>query len=286
MDLSKAFDSLSHDILLNKLTYYGVKNSANDLLRSYLSNRKQYVQIDDISSSIVSINTGVPQGSILGPLLFNICINDIIMSSDSGSSTTFCSKRLMNQLKLQGSKTTYELQTLHGSKKQCTEVVSLHMSSTDGLKCLDMNNVVVVDNIPVERSHLPDVSNYPHLKDLTFSEATQVDILIGQDNSAALIPLDVRRGHVKAPFAILTMMGWSLNGCAPVSVPSHRVTSYVTSAIILDEGVHQQCEDGETGVAQGTLDVSNYQQAFILDDESLPHSPGKKPVSVMLTIRS
>ena len=201
---------------------------------------------------------------------------------DSGSSTTFCSKRLMNQLKLQGSKTTYELQTLHGSKKQCTEVVSLHMSSTDGLKCLDMNNVVVVDNIPVERSHLPDVSNYPHLKDLTFSEATQVDILIGQDNSAALIPLDVRRGHVKAPFAILTMMGWSLNGCAPVSVPSHRVTSYVTSAIILDEGVHKQCEDGETGVAQGTLDVSNYQQAFILDDESLPHSPGKKPVSVML----
>ena len=69
-------------ILLNKLTYYGVKNSANDLLRSYLSNRKQYVQIDDISSSIVSINTGVPQGSILGPLLFNICINDSIMSSD------------------------------------------------------------------------------------------------------------------------------------------------------------------------------------------------------------
>ena len=87
---------------------------------------------------------------------------------DSGSSTTFCSKRLMNELKLQGSKTTYELQTLHGSKKQCTEVVSLHMSSTDGLKCLDMNNVVVVDDIPVERSHLPDLSNYHHLKDLTF----------------------------------------------------------------------------------------------------------------------
>ena len=82
MDLSKAFDSLSHDILLNKLAYYGVKNLANNLLRSYLSNRKQYVQIDDINFSIVSINPGVPQGSILGPLLFNICINDIIMSSD------------------------------------------------------------------------------------------------------------------------------------------------------------------------------------------------------------
>ena len=60
MDLSKAFDSLSHDILLNKLTYYGVKNSTTDLLRSYLPNRKQYVQIDAISSAIVSINTGMP----------------------------------------------------------------------------------------------------------------------------------------------------------------------------------------------------------------------------------
>ena len=70
--------------------------------------------------------------------------------------------------------------------------------------------------------------------------------------------------------------------CAPVSVPSHRVISYVTSTIILDEGAHQQCEDGETDVAHGTLDVSNYLQAVILDDESLPHSPGKKPVSVML----
>ena len=59
-----------------------LQNSAITLLRSYLSNRKQYVQIDDVSSSMLSINTGVPQGSIVGPLLFNILINDIIMSSD------------------------------------------------------------------------------------------------------------------------------------------------------------------------------------------------------------
>ena len=82
MDLSKAFDSLNHNILLQKLTYYGIRNSAITLLKSYLSNRKQYVQIDDVSSSMLSINTGVPQGSIVGPLLFNILINDIIMSSD------------------------------------------------------------------------------------------------------------------------------------------------------------------------------------------------------------
>ena len=58
-DLSKAFDSLSHDILLNKLTNYTTM--------SYLSNCKQFVQIDDISFSIVLINTGVPQGLFVGP---------------------------------------------------------------------------------------------------------------------------------------------------------------------------------------------------------------------------
>ena len=82
MDLSKAFDSLNYNILLQKLTYYGIRNSAITLLKSYLSNCKQYVQIDDVSSSMLSIYTGVPQGSIVGPLLFNILINDIIMSSD------------------------------------------------------------------------------------------------------------------------------------------------------------------------------------------------------------
>ena len=82
MDLSKAFDSLNHNILLQKLTYYGFRNSAITLLKSDLSNRKQYVQIDNVSSSMLSFNTGVPQGSIVGHLLFNILINDIIMSSD------------------------------------------------------------------------------------------------------------------------------------------------------------------------------------------------------------
>ena len=62
MDLSKAFDSLNHNILLHKLAYYGIRKSAITLLRSYLSNRKQYVQIDEVSSSMLSINTGVSQG--------------------------------------------------------------------------------------------------------------------------------------------------------------------------------------------------------------------------------
>ena len=61
IDLSKAFDSLQHDILLEKLAHYGLTNQAIALLKSYLSNRKQYVQLSDVRSSVRSISVGVSQ---------------------------------------------------------------------------------------------------------------------------------------------------------------------------------------------------------------------------------
>ncbi len=81
IDLSKAFDTLNHSILLHKLQYYGFCGSAHDLMKSYLSNRKQYVDMDGTTSDCLSISIGVPQGSILGPLLFLIYMNDIANSS-------------------------------------------------------------------------------------------------------------------------------------------------------------------------------------------------------------
>ena len=77
LDLSKAFDTLDHDILLKKLQYYGIRGLECNWFQSYLSNRMQYVDIDSIASQHKPINTGVPQGSILGPLLFIIYMNDI-----------------------------------------------------------------------------------------------------------------------------------------------------------------------------------------------------------------
>ena len=78
IDFRKAFDTVNHNKLINKISKYGISQKLANLLKSYLTNRKQQTIVNGAKSALQNVDYGVPQGSILGPQLFTLCINDIV----------------------------------------------------------------------------------------------------------------------------------------------------------------------------------------------------------------
>ena len=106
LDLSKAFDTIDHKMLLHKLEFYGVRGLALNWFQSYLTYRKQYVlYYNNVQSQTLAITCGVPQGSVLGPLFFLVYVNDIAnclthskLISFADDTTVFFSSKCINDL--------------------------------------------------------------------------------------------------------------------------------------------------------------------------------------------
>ena len=177
MDLSKAFDTLNHNLLLAKLNAYGFSNNSLLFIQSYLNNRYQRTNINNVFSSWLKIISGVPQGSILGPLLFNIFINDLFYFIDNDychicnyadDNSLYTIDKNAENIKTILAKNFKQLTTWFYENFMVLNPEKCHFMCLGSKK--DELNSIVLDNITLPASHLETLLGIEIDDKLTFTK--------------------------------------------------------------------------------------------------------------------
>ena len=262
-----------------------VNCSADIVSKKCHLNHSTYIHVDDvIVNKDVDVNTVTPvdiltnsSGTTLasnsaddtpsGDYTFMPTVSVVVNESynthallDSGSTNSFITSDAVKCLGLSGKTVNYRHSTVDTlCMTTSTKVVSFILYSLDGSKSLTMSNVFVVEEVPYTYSPCRDLSAYPHLSDIPISPVhppAKVDLLIGQDNSEALVPLQVLRGNPGDPFAVLTKFGYSLNGVVPGSSPDCVVSNFVHTPIDAKVEVLSDIADVQVGSTLKSLSIS------------------------------
>ena len=152
IDLEKAFDTVNHNILCEKLNYYGLRGNVNKLIQSYLSNRWQYVSINGFDSDCRNLSCGVPQGSPLGPLLFLVYINDFRFCLNETETGHFADDTfiLCNSKKAKTIETIVNTELKRASSGLRLNKLSLNRDKTELIFFHSRRNTLNHDNISIK----------------------------------------------------------------------------------------------------------------------------------------
>ena len=177
LDFSKAFDTVDHHILLEKLRLYGITGIENEWFRNYLCNRQQFVTYNGFRSSSQAIGCGVPQGSILGPLLFLLYINDLsAVSNDifsilfADDSNLFISGKDVDSLSAKMNNVLKDVQEWLCSNKLSLNVLKTHYMIFTNKRTIVKDIKLVVFNYEIERAYVTKFLGVQIDSKLTWSE--------------------------------------------------------------------------------------------------------------------
>ena len=159
LDLSKAFDTLNHPILLYKLAQYGIRGTPLAWFSDYLSNRKQYTEFDSHQSEVLNMQCGVPQGSILGPLLFLLYINDIVNASPilsyilfaDDTTLLYADRNLDNVFSVLNNELPKLISWIRVNKLSLNVDKSNYILFHCNNKPIDLNYIILLNNVELEQ---------------------------------------------------------------------------------------------------------------------------------------